>query len=166
MVRASFEQLANQHKDTVYRQMIRVCNHREDAEDALATALMHAFKAYDRLESDEAFGKWLGTIGKRVCSRMRSHEGIQKAFEYAEERDLIDEGKSEFDIAILKGCVKDAIEELPPIYKEIYIACELDEKTVVEAAQELNISHNAAKSRLLRARTIVRELLDRSVCAA
>ncbi len=161
-----FEQLVNKHKDAVYRQMIRVCNHREDAEDALATALMHAFKAYDRLESDDAFRSWLGTIGKRVCTRMRSHAGIQTAFEYAEEHDLIDENKSEFDLAVLKGCVKDAIEELQPIYRDIYIACELNEKSVVEAAEELHISHNAAKSRLLRARAMVRDMLDRSVCAA
>lgn len=146
--------------------MVRVCSHREDAEDALATALMYAFQAYDKLESDEAFRTWLGTIGKRVCTRMRSHAGIQTAFEYAEEHDLIDLDKSEFEMAVLKGCVKDAIEDLPNIYKDIYLACELNEKSVVEAAKELGISHNAAKSRLLRARALVRDKLDRSICAA
>lgn len=30
-----FETLANQHKDKVYRQMIRACGNREDAEDVL-----------------------------------------------------------------------------------------------------------------------------------
>ncbi len=166
MGRASFEQLVNQHKDAVYRQMIRVCNHREDAEDALATALMHAFKAYDRLESHEAFRTWLGTIGKRVCTRMRNHDGIRTVLEFAEERDLIDESNSEFDLAILKGCVRDAVEQLTPLYKQIYIACELNEKPVEEAARELDISHNAAKSRLLRARAMVRKVLDDSVCGA
>lgn len=156
----------NLHKDAVYRQMIRVCNHREDAEDALATALLLAFQAHHRLQSDEAFRSWLGTIGKRVCARMRTHAGIQTAFEYAEEHDLISQDQSEFDIAVLKGCVKDAIAQLQPIYRDIYIACELNEKSVVEVAKELNISHNAAKSRLLRARALVRELLDLSVCAA
>jgi DNA-directed RNA polymerase specialized sigma24 family protein len=68
MSRLGFEGQVRLHKDAVYRQMIRVCNHREDAEDALATALLLAFKSYDRLESDEAFRTWLGTIGKRVCT--------------------------------------------------------------------------------------------------
>jgi RNA polymerase sigma-70 factor (ECF subfamily) len=163
--RPSFEKLVNQNKDAVYRQMIRVCNHREDAEDALATALIYAFKAYDRLESDEAFRTWLGTIGKRVCARMRSSTAIQTAFQYAEERDLIDPNTSEFDLAVLKGCVNDAVESLPPIYRDIYLACELNEKSVVEAAKELGITHNAAKSRLQRAREKVRQILDRSVCS-
>ncbi len=155
----------NEHKDAVYRQMVRVCNHREDAEDALATALMHAFRAYKNLDSETSFRAWLGTIGKRVCSRMRNHAGIQTAFDYATENELIDDSKSEFDLAILKGCVKTAVDELPELYREIYIACELDEKSVVEAADELGITHNAAKSRLLRARAMVREQLDQSVCA-
>jgi DNA-directed RNA polymerase specialized sigma24 family protein len=88
------------------------------------------------------------------------------SFEYAEEHDLIDQDTSEFDLAVLKGCVKDALEALPQIYRDIYNACELNEKSVVEAAKELNITHNAAKSRLLRARMMVRDLLDRSICAA
>lgn len=146
--------------------MIRVCNHKEDAEDALATAMMLAFQAHDRLESDEAFRAWLGTIGKRVCTRLRSHAGIQTAFEYANEHDLIDPNKSEFEMAVLKGCVRDAIDELSDIYRAIYVACEIEEKSVIEAASELGISHNAAKSRLLRARAMIRELLDRSVCSA
>ena len=97
---------------------------------------------------------------------MRSHTGIQSAFEYAEDLDLISQDNSEFELAVLKSCVKDAIEDLPEIYQTIYIACEIEEKGVGEAAEELGISHNAAKSRLLRARILVREALDRSVCAA
>ena len=31
----NFEKLANEHKDAVYRQMLRVCGNREDAEDVL-----------------------------------------------------------------------------------------------------------------------------------
>lgn len=146
--------------------MVRVCNQREDAEDALGTALLQAFRAIDQLESDDAFRGWLGTIGKRVCTRMRSHPGIQTAFEYATERDLIAPDKSEFELAVLKGCVKNAVEELPDIYRAIYIACELNEETVPDAAKQLGISHNAAKTRLLRARSLVREKLDHSICSA
>ena len=161
-----FERLVNQHKDAVYRQMVRVCTHREDAEDALGTALLQAFKAYEQLESDDAFRGWLGTIGKRVCTRMRSHANIQTAFEYADERDLIAPEKSEFELAVLKGCVNDAIEELPDLYKGIYIRCELNENSVPEAAKALGITHNAAKTRLLRARAFVRNRLDHSICSA
>lgn len=154
----------NEHKDAVYRQMIRVCNHHEDAQDALAEALLLAFKASDQLGSDAAFRSWLGTIGKRVCARMRSRPSMQNTIEYAEERGLIADKRSEFDLAVVKSCVKDALTALPEKYRDVYQRCELEEGSVAEAASALGISVAAAKSRLLRAREMIREHLARSVC--
>ena len=165
MQQDKFESLVRKHKDAVYRQMVRVCGQKEDAEDALASALMLAFRASNQLVSDDAFRSWLGTIGKRVCTRMRSHPSIQKTLEYADEHDFLAAETSEFELVVLKGCVREAIDALPELYRAVYLKCEIDELTVPEAAQELGITHAAAKSRLLRARTIVREKLDRSVCA-
>ena len=162
---AKFESLVRQHKDAVYRQMARVCGRKEDAEDALATALMLAYRASDQLTSNEAFRTWLGTIGKRVCTRMREHPSIQKTLEYAEDHGFNDSELSEFDVAILKGCVNEAIEALPDLYRAVYVKCEIEEATVPEAATELGITPAAAKSRLLRARAIVRDALDHSICA-
>lgn len=160
-----FEELVNEHKDSVYRQMARVCGNREDAEDALATAIMQAFQAYDRLGSDEAFRAWLGTIGKRVCYRMRSHSGIMKALEFAEEHDLVASHVDEMELNLLKGCVKDAVDGLDEVYRDVYLMCEIEERTVEEAATTLDLTVAAAKSRLLRARTKVREVLDHSICS-
>lgn len=155
----------NEHKDAVYRQMVRVCGQREDAEDALATALMHAFRAADQLASEDTFRAWLATIGRRVCTRMRHHNGIADALEFAEERGLTAGDDANFDLAILKGCVRDAVTALPETYREVYERCELDEQTVPEAAEALGLSVAATKSRLLRARAMVRQELDQSVCA-
>jgi RNA polymerase sigma-70 factor, ECF subfamily len=160
-----FERLVNQHKDAVYRQMMRVCAHQQDAEDALATALLLAFQAADTLNSDQAFRSWLGTIGKRVCTRLRAHSGIQRVWEFAEEHDLIDPNVDAFEMEVLKGCVQQAVEELPELYRGPYVACEIEEKTIEEAAREFDRSEAAIKSQLHRARKMVRERLDRSVCA-
>ena len=40
-----FERLSHQHKDAVYRQMVRVCGNREDAEDVLIEALLKAYRS-------------------------------------------------------------------------------------------------------------------------
>lgn len=145
--------------------MVRVCNHREDAEDALGTALLLAYQAAAQLESESAFRAWIGTIGKRVCTKMRSHPAILKTLDYAEERGLVAEDTGDLDMAVLKGCVTDAVSSLPEIYRDIYVRCELNEESVVEAAKALGISHAAAKSRLLRARENVRRQLDQSICS-
>lgn len=160
----SFEKLVQKHKDSIYRQMLRVCSHKEDAEDALSTAILLAFKSASSLKSEDAFRSWVGTIGTRVCGRMRSHKGIQVAWDYAKEEHLIDEKGAPFEFEMLKGCVADALSALPTVYRDVYEMCELEEKSVPEAADQLGISLSAAKSRLLRARTIVRERLDQSIC--
>lgn len=161
----TFEVLVRKHKDAVYRQMVRVCRHREDAEDALAGALMHAFQAADQLTSEDAFRSWLGTIGRRVCTRMRTHPAMTKVVQIAEDKGLVDDRGPEFELAVIKGCVESAVDSLPPIYRDVYLLCEVEEQTVPEAAEALGISVAAAKSRLLRARALVRSNLDRSVCA-
>lgn len=137
-----------------------------DAEDALADALLLAFKASEQLSSEKSFQSWLAIIAKRVCSRMRNHQSFRATLQYAEDHDLLSSDAKEFDLVILKGCVNEALDALPKIYASVYRLCELDEKCVPEAARELGISPAATKSRLLRARKLVREHLDNSICGS
>jgi RNA polymerase sigma factor (sigma-70 family) len=52
-----------------------------------------------------------------------------------------------------------AIAALPASYREILILRDIDEVTAQEAAENLNISVDAVKSRLHRARSMIREHL-------
>ena len=160
-----FERLLNEHKDAVYRQMVRVCNHREDAEDALSGAMLQALRAMDQLKDDRAFRSWLATIGRRVCVRMREKTGMREVLTLLEDLDMRAHGE-EMDVPVLRGCVKDAIDALPDKYRSIFLQCEIEEQTVAEAAKSHGISLAAAKSRLLRARAMIRATLDQSICAA
>jgi len=63
----NFEALANEHKDAVYRQMIRACGSREDAEDVLVEALLKAYRNLDQLRDSVALRSWLAQIARRVC---------------------------------------------------------------------------------------------------
>lgn len=71
-----FEALAKQHKDAVYRQMIRVCGNREDAEDVLIEALLKAYHHVDQLRESAAFRAWLAQIAKRVCWQLKERESL------------------------------------------------------------------------------------------
>ncbi len=57
-----FERLSHQHKDAVYRQMVRVCGNREDAEDVLIEALLKAYRSLGDLAAPEAFRAWLAAL--------------------------------------------------------------------------------------------------------
>src|SRR5271169_6478052 len=71
-----FEALTRQHKDSVYRQMIRVCGNREDAEDVLVEALLKAYRHLDQLRDCAAFRAWLAQIAKRVCWQLKERDAL------------------------------------------------------------------------------------------
>ena len=71
-----FEKLANEHKDAVYRQMLRVCGNREDAEDVLIEALLKAYQHLHQLNDAVAFRAWLAQIARRVCWQLKEREAL------------------------------------------------------------------------------------------
>ena len=86
----NFEALANEHKDAVYRQMIRVCGNREDAEDVLIEALLKAYRHLDQLRDSVAFRAWLAQIAKRVCWQLKQQDSLMPLLQLSA---LEDEGK-------------------------------------------------------------------------
>src|SRR5580700_12014243 len=73
---ADFDALTRLHKDTVYRQMIRVCGNREDAEDVLVEALLRAYRHLDELRDSVAFRAWLAQIARRVCWQLKERDAL------------------------------------------------------------------------------------------
>ena len=58
-----------------------------------------------------------------------------------------------------------ALESLPPSYREVILLRDMQEMTIEEIARHLNLTREATKSRLHRARTLVREYLLPRNCA-
>lgn len=168
------EGLINRHKDAVYRQMVRTCRNVEDAEDALAEALYAALKAADQLQNPEHFQAWLAKIGTRSCARMRIRERLGQLTSLAElEAKGIEISDAEIDpsqaaeLATLKDCVTTAMQLLPETYREVYLRREILGKKAEDVATELNITLPNVKSRLHRAREMMREALDSGLgCSA
>jgi RNA polymerase sigma-70 factor, ECF subfamily len=162
-----FDALARQHKDAVYRQMIRVCGNHEDAEDVLIEALLKAYRHLDQLRESAAFRAWLAQIAKRVCWQLKEREALLPLLQLST---LEDEGRelagaeTPPDVQLarqeMKQLLNEAIEALPPLYRTVYELCEIDDLPGDEVARRLEISRAAMKSRLHRARDLVRSRLD------
>jgi RNA polymerase sigma-70 factor, ECF subfamily len=163
----NFEALANEHKDAVYRQMIRVCGNREDAEDVLIEALLKAYRHLDQLRDSMAFRSWLAQIAKRVCWQLKARESLLPLLQLSA---LEDEGKEisgndlpmEAQLASrqMAELLAEAVESLPPSYRSVYQLRDVEELPGSEVAQRLEISLAAMKSRLHRARELLRQHLD------
>lgn len=161
------ERLINRHKDAVYRQMLRTCGNHEDAEDALADALLAALKASEQLNDPASFKSWLARIGTRACWRTRVRERLVHftSLEELEANGLTfpvrPNGPDKIvEMALLKDCVRGAIESLHETYREVYIRRDVNGDTAKDVAVSLNLSIAAVKSRLHRARRMMRDALD------
>lgn len=162
-----FEHLAEAHKDTVYRQMIRACGNHEDAEDVLIEALLKAYRHLDQLRDQEAFRPWLAQIARRVCWRLKEKTALAPLLQLSQ---LEQEGReiagnqptpeAQLQAERTKDVLERAIGELPQVYREVYELRDLDDVSGEEVSRKLGISLAAMKSRLHRARALVREKLD------
>lgn len=162
-----FDRLATRHRDAVYRQMVRVCGNHDDAEDALAQALIAAYRHSRQLRDETAFPQWLTTIGRRVCGHMRRHESLHEVVTGLDLDRAPDPGRDiegELDKQQMAVCVHEAVDELPQSLRCVYDMCDLQGNSPTEAAEKLGLTVAATKSRLHRARAAVRESLDKSVC--
>jgi len=165
-----FEKLANEHKDAVYRQMLRVCGNREDAEDVLVEALLKAYRHLDQLREQEAFRSWLAAIGKRVCWQLKEREALLPVLQLSS---LEDEGQqlvgkdadpeAEVAFAQMKQILAYAMSRLQTEYRSVYEMRDLQDIPGEQVAAKLGISLAAMKSRLYRARVLVRKHIDEAL---
>jgi RNA polymerase sigma-70 factor (ECF subfamily) len=163
----SFEKLANQHKNAVYRHMMRVCGNREDAEDVLVEALLKAYRHLDRLRDSEAFRPWLAQIARRVCWQLKKREALLPLLQLSM---LESEGKeiaqsappleAQMEMRQMKELLDQAVQQLPAAYQSVYRLRDLEDQPGPAVQKRLGLSAAAMKSRLHRARALVRQHLD------
>jgi len=166
----NFEKLANEHKDAVYRQMLRACGNREDAEDVLIEALLKAYQHMQQLNDPAAFRAWLAQIARRVCWQLKEREALSPLLQLSmleEEGAAIKDPKppvdSELALRRMKELLENAVNQLPPSAREVFVLRDMKELPGEEVARRLGISLTSMKSRLHRARKLLRERVDAAV---
>ena len=133
----------------------RACSTSEDAEDAVQIALWQLYRKIGALRTAATFASWLFRIIERECYRLfHAHDKLQ-ALDETLDGVLRQEP---LPLALRKDLVT-AIATLPEPYRKILIMRDVDELSAPEAAEQLGISPEAVKSRLHRARSMMREHL-------
>ena len=162
-----FQALANEHKDAVYRQMIRACGNREDAEDVLIEALLKAYRNLEQLRDVQAFRAWLAHIARRVCWQLKAREALLPLMQLS----VVEGQAMEIPAAQptpeqlaavrqMKEFLTQAVSKLPTEYRVVYELRDLQELPARDVVRKLGISVPAMKSRLHRARAHVRKYMD------
>lgn len=167
--RRAFEPLVRRHERRVFRVTLAVLGNVEDAEEAMQDTFVKAFRHLGQFRREARFTTWLTRIAINEAIQKRS---TRKTFVPLAEAETAKEqfapkryeswksnpeqlyGKQE-----IHRIVEDAIQSLPEIYREAFVVRDVEELSAEEAAEVLGITVPALKSRLLRARLMMRESL-------
>ena len=161
-------------QNTVFSFSMKLCGHREDAEDTMQEVLYRSLRHLARIEEPRALAVWLYTVTRNRCWRMR------KTSSYAPRQTLsLDElVPTENELARLlqdpadgpeqSAIVEEQIEllhqavlRIPPQLRIVLILHDLEELPTEDVAQILNLKTGTVRVRLHRARLAVRRELSR-----
>lgn len=126
-----------------------------NVDDAVQETLLIVVHRLRSLRAIAAFSGWLFQIVRRECRRLE-----RRLFRF----DPYDEEKMEAWLATcpdegVRLDLVDALESLPEHYREVILLRDFYEMTIREIAAQLRLTVPATKSRLHRARELVREHL-------
>ena len=166
----AWRELLQRHSQKLFRRIYRITNNRQDAEDGLQDALFRAFTHLDGFEARSSFSSWLTRIGINsalMILRTRRRPGVMiddspAGLPDGHPFEIPDPGgnpESRYQQRERNALLRAAIRRLPLKLRLVVELRYADERSVDEVARVLGISLSAAKSRLSRARSRLRESL-------
>jgi RNA polymerase sigma-70 factor (ECF subfamily) len=165
-------------QNTVFSFSMRVCGHREDAEDTAQEVLAKVLPYLHQFENEKALTAWLYTVARNRCwmSRRRSkfapaqHLSLDELMPDAGELERLMTGGHSPERSVLlaedKQLLEQAILRIPPQYRLVLVLHDVEELTTEEIAKVLGITEGNVRVRLHRARLFVRRELSREAKAA
>ena len=154
----ALEALLLQYHPMVTRFARKYCATPEDVEDAVQETLWIAAQKIDTLRVTSAFISWVFQVVRRQCFRLLR---IQQRETPVNGSDLPDQVKDNPEHSCsLHLDVAKALAGLPPTYREVLILRDLQGLTAPEVAAMLGVTIETVKSRLHRARNLVRQTLE------
>ena len=171
----AFETLLNQYKNLVYAIMLKMVRNPQEAEDLTQEAFMKAFHAIGAFNEEYAFSTWLMKIATNNCidflrkKKLKTYS-IDQPIQHKDDAIQVElpTGDPSPERQLLTAeqarILRQAIEELPPLYRHVIILRHQEEKSYEEIAEILDVPIGTVKARIFRAREMlnkrIKELLN------
>lgn len=170
---AAFDELWESHSKRILRTAYRITRNREDAEDALQDSFLRAFLHLKEFDGRARFSTWLTRIAINSALMILRKKQSLRELPIDDRGDH--DGNQGFESVLCHApdpeahCVQrerewilhGAIGELRPTIRRVVELQKLQEYSLQETARVMGLSVGAAKTRLSRAKDVLRRSLKR-----
>jgi RNA polymerase sigma-70 factor (ECF subfamily) len=170
---ASFELIMRRYNRRLYRIARTVLRNEADAEDVVQDAYIRAYERMHTFEGKGPFSAWLAKIAlNEALGRLRGVDTARSHISFDDPQ----EGEEANYMATListlpspeqsaargevRRLLESAIDGLPDVYRMAFILCGVEEMSVAETAECLDLEPATVKTRYHRARNLLRHQLS------
>jgi RNA polymerase sigma-70 factor (ECF subfamily) len=156
----SFATLIHRYGDSCTRFAIRMLGSRADADDALQSAFIRAFRGLPRCRDPRRFRSWLMQIVANECRSYGSRQ-TRRARRFVQDESALENAEAPpTDSSDLRDELHRALAMLPPAQREAFVLRYAEDMSYEEMAAVTGAGISALKMRAKRACERMRELLD------
>jgi RNA polymerase sigma-70 factor, ECF subfamily len=166
-----YHELIRPYERNVYLMALSYMKNEADAEDVAQEAFVKGFKNLASFRAEARFSTWLISITlNEARSRLRRKSLLRmdsldtppdedQNVSPALLRDWREIPSEVLERGEIRQLLQEAIEQLPDIYRQVFLLRDVQEMTINETAEALNISIPSVKVRLHRARMMLQKRL-------
>ena len=171
----SAEQVYRDYAPRVYTMARRMVSNDVDAEDVTQDVLLQVVRKLPTFRGDSAFPTWLHRVTVNAALSHRRRQAVRQEHGLRNSLDLYGEDEQPFTTPAQKAMpapedhllsrearqlIQEAIDSLPQTYRVVFVLSDVDGLPNADIADQLKMSLPAVKSRLHRARAMLRDALS------
>jgi len=149
----AFTRLVERYRDQHIRFALRMLSgNRQDAEEALQSAWLRAYRALDQCADPARFGAWLYHIVVNECRSKGTQRGRRDRW-FVDDEEAIARSATPPDVdrTVLRDEIELALSRLEPTYREAFVLKYVEELSYEEMAEITGAGVSALKMRVKRA---------------
>ena len=161
-----FTEIVDEYSDLAYSVAYRMLRNVEDAEDAVQEAYISAYKALPNFKGQSKLSTWLYRIVVNAClmkirkDKSRAKYLAEKSYDDAIVYDWKNDPEEAAVNSDLRSMLESGLDLLSPDLRAAVVMRDIQGLSTEESAEALDISIASLKSRLHRARIMLRKHLD------
>jgi RNA polymerase sigma-70 factor, ECF subfamily len=170
---ADFEALMRRHNRMLFRTARAILRDDAEAEDALQEAYLQAYRSLGEFRGEAQISTWLARIvANEALMRLRKQtrraaivpiDASVPADEIAQVEMEMEKPDAAAQRAQMRRLLESQIDALPDAYRAVFMLRAVEELSVEETGEVLGLAPGTVRTRLFRARAMLREALAQKI---